>query len=148
MQTAAPRPTLAGDPMTEPEPDIAGAGEDAAPVARVLLADLQGGARRALAALIADIPRTTLVGEVDHAEDIPRALRRMKANVLVIDDRLIHEADDPLAASGPLPEAVRVIVVGIDDSPRFAARAAALGAEAWISKEFADDGLRELLGPP
>ncbi len=132
--------------MTEPEPDIPVAGRGGAPAVRVLLADVEGGARRALAALITDIPGATLAGQVDRADDVTGALRRLKADVLVLDDRLIQDHGGPLA--GSLPDGVRLIVVGMDDTPMFAARALALGAEAWIPKEFADDELRELLESP
>jgi hypothetical protein len=43
---------------------------------------------------------------------------------------------------------VRVIVVGVDDDPAFAARAHRLGAEAWVAKDRADDQLPALLEVP
>jgi DNA-binding NarL/FixJ family response regulator len=43
---------------------------------------------------------------------------------------------------------VRVLVVGVDDDPAFAARARDLGADAWIAKDRADDELPALLTCP
>jgi hypothetical protein len=44
-----------------------------------------------------------------------------------------------------MPEGVRVIVLGVDDDPAFAARATRLGADAWVAKERADEDLPALL---
>jgi DNA-binding NarL/FixJ family response regulator len=44
-----------------------------------------------------------------------------------------------------MPEGVRVIVLGVDDDPAFAARATRLGAAAWVAKERADEDLPALL---
>jgi hypothetical protein len=113
---------------------------------RVLLADRAGSARRAVAAILDQIDGTVLVGVVGSREDVPNALRRLRADVLVIDDRLLPSDDHPLAAAGPLPTSVRVIVLGMDDHPTFAERALRLGADAWAAKHTADERLRELLG--
>lgn len=113
---------------------------------RVLVADRSGSARRAISALIEDIDGVALVGQVETREEIGDALRRRNADVLVIDDRLLPTNGHPLAGAGPLHTDVRVLVVGMDEDPAFAARARRLGAEAWIAKHAADDGLRDLLG--
>jgi DNA-binding NarL/FixJ family response regulator len=128
-------------------PHIAPTEPPRAESARVLLADIPGSARRAIAGLVADIPGATLAGQVDSPEQIPDALRRVNANVLVIDDRLLRDDRNPMADGGPLPQDVRLIVLGMDDSAAFPARALRLGAEAWISKDAADDALRRLLAP-
>ena len=72
-------------------------------------------------------------------------MRRGRADVLVIDDRLINGHTHPLGGTGPRSDAVRLIVIGIDDDPTFAARARRLGAEHWIAKEHVDDALRVAL---
>jgi DNA-binding NarL/FixJ family response regulator len=109
---------------------------------RVLLADVAGGARRAIAALVSSLAGVTLAGEVDSRDEVADALHQTHADVLVIDDRLLRP--DGRARSA-WPDDVRVIVVGMNDEPAFAARARRLGAEAWVAKERADDDLRRLL---
>lgn len=112
---------------------------------RVLLADPTGPARQALAALVGELPGVELVGEVGARGEIARALRRWTPDVLLIDDRLVAGGDHALAGIGPMSSHVRVIVVGVDNDPAFAARAHRIGAEAWIVKDRADEELRELL---
>ena len=117
-----------------------------APRVRVLLADREGAARRALAGLLKSLPRVAMVAEAGTREEIAAAMRRMRPDVLVIDDRLVMgSGSHVLAGTGPVPGPVRVIVVGVDDDPAFAARARRLGAEAWIAKDRADDQLPAFL---
>jgi DNA-binding NarL/FixJ family response regulator len=106
---------------------------------RVLLADLAGPARRALAALLGGLDGVQLVGEAGGRDELDPALRSAQPDVLVIDDRLIRAPD------ARLPKGVRVIVVGVDDDPAYAARARALGADAWVVKDRAGDDLPALL---
>jgi two-component system response regulator DesR len=106
---------------------------------RVLLADRAGPARRAIAALLGGLDGVRLVGETDGLDELAGALTATRPDVLVIDDRLIHEGEVPL------PAGVRVIVVGVDDHPAYAARARALGAAAWVVKDRAGDDLPGLL---
>lgn len=105
---------------------------------RVLLADLAGPARRALAGLLGELDGVRLVAEAGRDELAP-ALRAFHPDVLVIDDRLIRDGD------AALPLDVRVIVVGVDADPAYAARARILGAEAWVIKDRADEDLPALL---
>jgi two-component system response regulator DesR len=112
---------------------------------RVLLADVDGAARRALASLLDGTPDLTIVAEAGARDELAAALRRTQPDVLVIDDRLLREAGHVLAGVGPLRARVRVIVVGVDDDPAFARRAQRLGAEAWVAKDRADDELPQLL---
>jgi DNA-binding NarL/FixJ family response regulator len=113
---------------------------------RVLLADREGTAQRAVAGLLRDLPGVELVGEASTREQVADALRRIRPDVVVIDDRLVPRTGaHVLAGTGPSPGTVRVIVVGVDDDPAFAARARRLGAEAWIAKDRADDVLPRLL---
>ena len=107
---------------------------------RVVLADVQGSARAAVAAVLEGLDGVELVGSVDACRDIVPELR---PDVLVIDDRLVGGIEDLLADIGPL----RMIVVGVDDDPAYAERAGRLGAEAWIAKDRADDELLSLLTP-
>ncbi len=112
---------------------------------RVLLADVEGNARRAVATVLDGLDGVRLVGQVGARSDIAAALRRTRAQVLVVDDRLLPPEGHSLAGVGPLPVQVRVIVLGMDDSPAFAARARRMGAEAWVAKDRADDELPALL---
>jgi DNA-binding NarL/FixJ family response regulator len=107
---------------------------------RVLLADVDGRPRRALASLISGLERVTLAGEVGDPAELAAALLATRADVLLIDDRLLRNRD------GDLPTNLRVIVVGVDDDPAFSARARRLGAEAWVAKDRAGDELPALLG--
>ncbi len=111
------------------------------PTVRVLLADREGSARRALAGLLRELDGVVLAGEVGAREDLADALRRTHADALVIDDRL-------LGGLGPHNAGLRVLVLGVDDDPAFAARARRLGADAWIVKDRADEQLPALLLHP
>jgi DNA-binding NarL/FixJ family response regulator len=117
------------DGMTSPPPTSA----------RVLLADLAGPARRALASLLGELDGVELVGEAGGCDELSPALRLSRPDVLVIDDRLLR------AAHATLPASVRVIVMGVDDDPAYADRARALGADAWLVKDRAGDDLPALL---
>ena len=112
---------------------------------RVLLADRDGAARHALAALLGGLPGILLVGVATSMVDVTEAIRRHRPDVLVVDDRLLRDSIHPLAGTGPTPAPIRVIVVGVDDDPAFARRAERLGAEAWIAKDRADEELPQLL---
>jgi DNA-binding NarL/FixJ family response regulator len=112
---------------------------------RVLLADREGVARHALAVLLQSLPGIVLVGVVTSMDDVTTVLRQERAHVVVVDDRLLGSTSHVLAGIGPTSAPVRVIVVGVDDDPAFAARAQRLGAEAWIAKDRADDELPRLL---
>jgi DNA-binding NarL/FixJ family response regulator len=107
---------------------------------RVLLADVPGAGRRAIAALLRSLPGVVLVAEVGSADELARERQRNAPDVVVVDDRL-------LAAAGPHLDSadVPVIVVGLDDDPSFASRAQRLGASAWIPKEHADEQLPHAL---
>jgi DNA-binding NarL/FixJ family response regulator len=108
---------------------------------RVLLADRPGFGRDALASLLRSIAGLELVAVAGDADELRAALAARRPEVLVVDDRLAG-ALEPLA---PLP---RVIVVGADDDPGFAARAARLAAETWLEKDRAAQLLPALLAAP
>jgi DNA-binding NarL/FixJ family response regulator len=114
------------------------------PAVRVLLADREGSARRALARALTSIHGVELAGEVSDRTALADALEATHSEVLVIDDRLLRDMEGLLAG---LP-ALRVLVLGVDDDPAFAARAHRLGAEAWIAKDRADEQLVTLLARP
>jgi DNA-binding NarL/FixJ family response regulator len=111
------------------------------PTLRVLLADREGAARRALAGSLKAIDGVELAGEIGDSAELADALRLTRSEVLVIDDRLLRDMESMLAG---LP-ALRVLVLGADDDPAFAARARRLGAEAWFAKDHADEHLSTLL---
>jgi DNA-binding NarL/FixJ family response regulator len=106
---------------------------------RVVLADLAGPGRDALATLLAEIPGVALVGEVGEPEALRSTISDARPDLLVVDDRLVADAAHT---------ATRMIVVGADDDPGFAARAGRLGAIAWIPKDRADSLLPVLLFDP
>jgi DNA-binding NarL/FixJ family response regulator len=106
----------------------------------VLLADVPGAARRAVAGVLRALPGVAHVTEVGASDDVGRALLRTRANILVIDDRLLSGARIHLHDAG-LP----FVVIGLDDEPGFAVRARRLGATGWVPKERADEMLPEVL---
>jgi DNA-binding NarL/FixJ family response regulator len=112
---------------------------------RVLLADYAGPARRALAGLLRALDGVVLVGEVADRHELAAALRRTRADVLVIDDRLLSADDHVLARLGPQRLGVRIVVLGVVDDDGYAARAKRLGAEAWLAKDRAAESLPALL---
>ncbi|WP_028064164.1 response regulator transcription factor [Solirubrobacter soli] len=105
---------------------------------RVLLIDREGAARLALSFLLRNTPGVELAGEAGSRAEIALALRTARPDVVVVDDRLVDEVPTVMSP-------VRVIVMGVDDDPAFAARAHRLGAEAWMAKDLADDQLPALL---
>jgi DNA-binding NarL/FixJ family response regulator len=101
---------------------------------RVLLADVAGAGRRAVAALLRSLPGVVLVAEVGGVEELSREQRRAAPDVIIIDDRLLGAP-----GLGPRDAGVPVVVMGLDDDPSFARRARRLGATEWIAKEHADE---------
>jgi len=89
-----------------------------------------------LASLLAGTPGVALVGEVDEPGRVEAMIRETSADVVVVDDRLLPEGGDHWT---------RMIVVGADDDPGYAARAERFGAMAWIPKDHADSLLPALL---
>jgi DNA-binding NarL/FixJ family response regulator len=108
--------------------------------ARVLLADEAGFSRTALARVLADTPGVELVDVMAGGPELRDALERLRPDVVVIDDRLLRDG-----RRLPLVAGVRAIVVGVDDDPAYAARAAGQGAVAWLPKERADLLIEALL---
>ncbi len=108
---------------------------------RVVLADLDGMGRHALATLLEEQVGVAFVRAVGTRQELARSLRDDRPDVVVIDDRLVAAGDHLLAGLGPMRRAPRVIVVGVDDDPAFAARAYRLGASAWVAKDRADEDL-------
>jgi DNA-binding NarL/FixJ family response regulator len=105
---------------------------------RVLLADLPGPGRAALATLIADVSGVALVGEAGDSESLDVLTRETLPDLVIVDDRLLEAAPEPPP---------RTIAVGADDDPGFAARAERLGAIGWVRKDLADVLLPPLLNP-
>jgi DNA-binding NarL/FixJ family response regulator len=107
---------------------------------RVLLADVAGVGRRAVAGVLRALPGIELVAEISTLDELAGELRRTASDVLLIDDRLL--AGQGLA---PLDAGLPLIVMGLDDDPSFARRAQRLGASAWVAKERADELLPDAL---
>jgi DNA-binding NarL/FixJ family response regulator len=107
---------------------------------RVVLADRPGPGRRAVAGLLGKLDGVVLADVAGDWEELAVAMGRCRPDVLVIDDRLLrgHRIEE-LAAD------TRLLVLGVDVDPGFAARALRLGAEAWIPKDRADEQLPTLL---
>ena len=112
------------------------------PATRVLLIDRPGVSRSAIARLLSAIPGVRLVGESD-ADELAEVLPTTMPDLLVVDDRLFAT----VCSSGGA-DTLRLIVVGMDDDPGYAARAARAGAEAWVDKASADAILPLLLTSP
>ena len=112
----------------------------AGPPLRVVLADRPGPGRRAVAGLLGRLDGVVLADVAGDAEELAVALRRCRPDALVIDDRLLHGR-----ALEALGVGTRLLVLGVDVDPGFAARALRLGADAWIPKDCADEQLPELL---
>jgi DNA-binding NarL/FixJ family response regulator len=110
------------------------------PQTTVLFADQPGLAATALARLLAETPGVTVVANVADPNLVVPATLERRPDVVVVDDRLLR---DQCWTHGTL--GTRLIVVGIDDDPGFAARARRIGAEAWVPKERADAVLPLLL---
>ena len=108
----------------------------------VLLADLPGVGRTALATLLRDTPGVTLMAKLADPHLVGPAVDEFRPDVVIVDDRLLR--DEPGIARDL---GVRLIVVGVDDDPGFAARARHIGAEAWVPKDDADAILPVLLSP-
>ena len=75
----------------------------------------------------------TLTEVMTDGSELRDALEELRPDVLVIDDRLLRDGHVLPRQAG-----LRVIVVGVDDDPAYAARAERLGAVAWVAKERAD----------
>ena len=116
-------------------------GMDDPPSIRVLLADRAGFGRTALATMLADTG-VTIVAEVADPDLIESTVEETRPDVVVVDDRLLRDE----RWTGRDGDA-RVIVVGVDDDPGFAARALRIGAEAWVPKDHAGSLLPRLLTP-
>ena len=104
-----------------------------ATVLRVMLLDRPGAVRDALASVLDDVDGVVRTGE-DQDDTVP-------PDVIVADERLLQSGSALAAVTG-----ARLIVLGVDDDPGFAARARRLGAD-WVAKERAASVLPALLAP-
>jgi DNA-binding NarL/FixJ family response regulator len=78
---------------------------------RILIADRPGPARSALAGTLSAVEDVVVVGAEGCARELGATLRALRPDVVVIDDRLLGEWNEPYDPR------VRVIVVGVDDDP-------------------------------
>jgi DNA-binding NarL/FixJ family response regulator len=115
---------------------------DRPPLIRVLLADRPGSARTAVAELLMATPDVVLVATVDDANMVEAAMSETQPDLVLVDDRLLRDE----RWNGRHRRA-RLIVMGVDDNPGYPARAARIGAEAWVPKEQAAAMLTRLLAP-
>ncbi len=115
---------------------------DPPPLTRVLLADRPGSARTAVAELLMATPDVILVATVDDANMVEAAMLETHPDLVIVDDRLLRDE-----RWNGRHRRVRLIVMGVDDNPGYPARAARIGAEAWVPKEQATAILTGLLTP-
>jgi DNA-binding NarL/FixJ family response regulator len=106
---------------------------------RILIADRPGPARSALCNTLSALDDVAVVGAEGSAREIGATIRALHPDVLVVDDRLLGDWREPYDPG------VQVVVVGVDDDPAFAARAAQRRAIAWVPKECAGDQLVRVL---
>ncbi|HKH18590.1 MAG TPA: hypothetical protein VKA57_13775 [Solirubrobacteraceae bacterium] len=110
---------------------------------RILLVDRRGFSRSALAGLLRSISGVQLLGETVDGDALGGALVAQRPDVLIVDDRVL-----PVVLANDHAAGLRLIVVGVDDDPGYAARAARAGAEAWVEKDRAASLLPPLLWNP
>ena len=79
---------------------------------RVVLADREGAARRALAGLLAGLDGVVLADVAGDLTELAAALANGRPDMLLIDDRLLDGAHPLPGAAG-----LRVVVLGVDDDP-------------------------------
>jgi DNA-binding NarL/FixJ family response regulator len=105
----------------------------------IVLADLPGTSRRAVAGLIAATPGLALAGQASTLAELRAAVRDGRPDVVLLDDRLLRGGAWRTAAVG-----APMVVTGVDDDPAYAARARRIGAAAWVAKDHVDDLLDAL----
>jgi DNA-binding NarL/FixJ family response regulator len=110
-----------------------------APDIAVVLADLPGPSRAALAGLIDTAPGLRLAAQVSTSAELDAAVIDQRPDVILLDDRLLR--DGTLRASQFDPA---VVITGVDDDPAYAQRARRTGAVAWVAKEQSDEMLEAL----
>jgi len=106
-----------------------------ATVLRVMLLDRPGAVRDALASVLDDVDGVVRMRPGEDQDDT------VPPDVIVADERLLQSGSALAAVTG-----ARLIVLGVDDDPGFAARARRLGAD-WVAKERAASVLPALLAP-
>jgi DNA-binding NarL/FixJ family response regulator len=103
-------------------------------VVRVVIADPHPTVRRALRATLASEPGFVVIDAVAGLAAAGAAVRRHRADALVVDARLLES--DPHAL-GPIPTRTAVVGVGMDDHPGVAAHVCRRGAVAYVLKDEA-----------
>ena len=106
---------------------------------RILIADRPGPARSALASMLSALDDVVVVGAEGSTAGLRAALRTHRPDVLVVDDRMLNDWREPYDVN------VQLVVVGVDDDPAYAARAARRRAVAWLPKECAGDEIVAVL---
>ena len=109
---------------------------------RVVVADAHAGARHALASVLAAEPALELVAACADLAAASAALRRHRADGLVVATGLLRAGRGAL---GPVRAETVIVVVGMDDSPAAARLVLAQGADAYVVKDRAHTGLIDAL---
>jgi two-component system response regulator NreC len=118
-------------------------------VIRVLVVDDHAVVRSGLARILAGEEDIEPVGEAGSGEDAIRAARDLKPDVVLMD--VVMPGMSGLEATPPLllasPES-KVLVLSMQDDPRYVREAFAAGASGYVLKEAADaevvDAVREV----
>ncbi len=113
---------------------------ESAPATTLVVADLPGTSRRAIVGLIAATPGLALSGQASTLPELHAVVRDERPDVVLLDDRLLRGGTWRVGTI-----AARLVVMGVDDDPAFAARARRIGAEAWIAKDRVDELLQALV---
>jgi DNA-binding NarL/FixJ family response regulator len=106
---------------------------------RIVIGDLPGIARTALTTLIDDAPGLAVVGLAASLVELADKAAAVRADVVLLDDRLLRGA---LPSPGAFR--ARLVITGVDDAPAYAQRARRLGASQWVRKDLADELLAAL----
>ncbi len=114
----------------------------APPAVKILVVDDHPIVRLGIRQMIAAAPRLTICGEAETAEAALRLLRQHKPDLAIVDLSLQEGSGldlvTELRAAAPQ---LRVLVLSMHDEALFAERALRAGAQGYIMKQEAIDGL-------
>ena len=112
--------------------------DDDATAIRVVVADAHDAFRHALRTVLEADARLVVVAEARDLAHAGSAIRRDRADALVTDVNLLEAGARRL---GPIPAGTAVVAVGMDDSPARERAAIRRGADAYVVKDRAHNGL-------
>ena len=109
---------------------------------RVVIADRHPTVRRALARVLAAEPGVAVIAEVADLASAGMAVRRARADVLLVDVELFEQDGHLIGARSA---STAIIVAGMDSEPALAGYFLARGATAYVLKDEAHMRLPALL---